>query len=151
MLNRSASLAMSTCIPKALPGKHDFKRHSPSILFLHTCDTAPCHILARRKWNWKGLRKRKKWPNWLTVKPKTWYRPSDGPTYLFCWRAAKLPHFSSDVVPPKNYDGGPLSIEKKATCGPLLECWLGYNFGSVYVQMYHDLWPMTFGSFYFKQ
>ena len=35
MLNRSASLAMSTSIPKALPGKLDIKRYSPSILYLH--------------------------------------------------------------------------------------------------------------------
>ena len=34
MLNRSASLAMSTCVLKALPGKLDIKRHSPSILYL---------------------------------------------------------------------------------------------------------------------
>ena len=34
MLNRSASLAMSTCILKALPGKLDNKRHSSSILYL---------------------------------------------------------------------------------------------------------------------
>ena len=34
MLNRSASLAMSTSILKALPGKHDIKRHSPSILYI---------------------------------------------------------------------------------------------------------------------
>ena len=34
MLNRSASLAMSTCVLKALPGKLDIKRHSPSILSL---------------------------------------------------------------------------------------------------------------------
>ena len=34
MLNRSASLAMSTCILKTLPGKLDIKRHSPSILYL---------------------------------------------------------------------------------------------------------------------
>ena len=34
MLNRSASLAMSTCVLKALPGKLDIKRHSPSILFV---------------------------------------------------------------------------------------------------------------------
>ena len=36
MLNRFASLAMSTCVLKALPGKLDIKRHSPSILYLHT-------------------------------------------------------------------------------------------------------------------
>ena len=34
MLNPSASLAMSTSVLKALPGKLDIKRHSPSILYL---------------------------------------------------------------------------------------------------------------------
>ena len=34
MLKRSASLAMSTSVLKALPGKLDIKRHSPSILYL---------------------------------------------------------------------------------------------------------------------
>ena len=34
MLNRSASLAMSICVLKALPGKRDIKRHSPSILYI---------------------------------------------------------------------------------------------------------------------
>ena len=34
MLNRSASLTMSTSILKALPGKPDIKRHSPSILYI---------------------------------------------------------------------------------------------------------------------
>ena len=34
MFNRSASLAMSTGVLKALPGKLDIKRHSPSILYL---------------------------------------------------------------------------------------------------------------------
>ena len=34
MFNRSASLAMSTSVLKALPGKLDIKRHSPSILYL---------------------------------------------------------------------------------------------------------------------
>ena len=34
MLNRSASLAMSTSFLKALPGKLDIKRHSPSILYI---------------------------------------------------------------------------------------------------------------------
>ena len=33
MLNRSASLAMSTSILKALPGKLENERHSPSILY----------------------------------------------------------------------------------------------------------------------
>ena len=32
-LNRSASLAMSTSILEALPGKLDIKRHTPSILY----------------------------------------------------------------------------------------------------------------------
>ena len=34
MLNRPASLAMSTSILKALPGKLDIIRHSPCILFI---------------------------------------------------------------------------------------------------------------------
>ena len=34
MLNRSASLAMSTSVLKYLPGILDIKRHSPSILYL---------------------------------------------------------------------------------------------------------------------
>ena len=34
MLNCSASLAMSTSILKALPGKLDIKSHSPSILYV---------------------------------------------------------------------------------------------------------------------
>ena len=34
MLNRSASLAMSTSVLKALPGKFDIKRHSPIILYV---------------------------------------------------------------------------------------------------------------------
>ena len=34
MLNRSARLAMSTSVLKALPGKLDIKRHSPIILYL---------------------------------------------------------------------------------------------------------------------
>ena len=34
MLNRWASLAMSTSILKALPSKLDIKRHSPTILYL---------------------------------------------------------------------------------------------------------------------
>ena len=33
MLNCSASLVMSTCVLKALPGKLNIKRHSPSILY----------------------------------------------------------------------------------------------------------------------
>ena len=34
MFNRSASLAMSTSVLEALPGKPDIKRHSPSILYI---------------------------------------------------------------------------------------------------------------------
>ena len=34
MLNRSASLAMSTSVLKALPGKLDIKRHSPCIFYI---------------------------------------------------------------------------------------------------------------------
>ena len=42
MLNRSASLAMSTSILNALPGKLDIKRQSPSILYL----TVNCKLTA---------------------------------------------------------------------------------------------------------
>ena len=38
MLNRSASLAMSTSILKALPDKLDIKRHSPIILYVYLFD-----------------------------------------------------------------------------------------------------------------
>ena len=37
MLNRSASLAMSTRVLKALPGKLDIERHSPNIFFFYFC------------------------------------------------------------------------------------------------------------------
>ena len=43
MLNRSASLAMSTCVLKALPGKLDIKRHSPSILYILVCEVWDKH------------------------------------------------------------------------------------------------------------
>ena len=42
MLNRSASLAMSTSVLKALPGKLDIKRHSPSILYILVLDIERC-------------------------------------------------------------------------------------------------------------
>ena len=47
MLNRSASLAMSTCVLKALPGKLDINRHSSSILYFsdlshHLCPYHKC-------------------------------------------------------------------------------------------------------------
>ena len=38
MLDCSASLAMYTSILKALPGKLDIKRHSPSILYMHVLE-----------------------------------------------------------------------------------------------------------------
>ena len=34
MLNRSGSLAMSTSVLRALPGKLDIKSHSPCIIYL---------------------------------------------------------------------------------------------------------------------
>ena len=46
MLNRSASLAMSTCVLKALPGKLDIKRHSPSILYIVYC-LAHCSMITK--------------------------------------------------------------------------------------------------------
>ena len=42
MLNRSASLAMSTSLLKALPVKLDIKRHSPSILYIHNSYLSQC-------------------------------------------------------------------------------------------------------------
>ena len=46
MLNRSASLAMSTCVLKALPGKLEIKRHSPSILYVpHVVQTILSQLL----------------------------------------------------------------------------------------------------------
>ena len=42
MLNRSASLAMSTSVLKALPGKLDIKRHSPSILYIQYMQFKRC-------------------------------------------------------------------------------------------------------------
>ena len=38
MLNRSASLEMSTSVLKALPGKLDFKRREPGILYIPVSD-----------------------------------------------------------------------------------------------------------------
>ena len=46
MLNRSASLAMSTSILKALPGKLDIKRHSPSILYIYVCSYVKLYMQA---------------------------------------------------------------------------------------------------------
>ena len=48
MLNRSASLAMSTSVLKALPGKLDIKRHSPSILYviIHWLHMDKCSIVS---------------------------------------------------------------------------------------------------------
>ena len=60
MLNRSASLAMSTSVLKALPGKLDIKRHSPCILYfcllwyhadsLHAWFIAVVSSLIVRRW-----------------------------------------------------------------------------------------------------
>ena len=46
MLNRLASLPMSTRVLKALPGKLDIKRHSPSCLYLFgiKCYTMACYL-----------------------------------------------------------------------------------------------------------
>ena len=45
MFNPSASLAMSTCVLKALPGKLDIKRHSPGILYIEGFTS--CHKLLK--------------------------------------------------------------------------------------------------------
>ena len=44
MSNRSASLAMSTSVPKALPRKLDIKRHSPSFLYKPSFNTFACKV-----------------------------------------------------------------------------------------------------------
>ena len=44
MLNCPASLTMSTCVLKALPGKLDVKRHSPSILYLSVASHINCIV-----------------------------------------------------------------------------------------------------------
>ena len=46
MLNRSASLVMSTCILKALPGKLDIKRHEPGILYLQSKEGSSSSVKA---------------------------------------------------------------------------------------------------------
>ena len=45
MLNRSASVAMSTSVLKALPGKLDIKRHSPSILYFNTVFSCSLNVI----------------------------------------------------------------------------------------------------------
>ena len=49
MLNHSASLMMSTSILKALPGKLDIKRHSPSILDIHFRDNKEIKALQAKQ------------------------------------------------------------------------------------------------------
>ena len=59
MLNRSGSIALSTSVLKALPGKLDIKRHSPSILYIwaskgdfgadHICSKACVDVFERSK------------------------------------------------------------------------------------------------------
>ena len=51
MLNRSASLAMSTSVLKALPGKLDIKRHSSSILYLTSHKVASRYQCSVAKWH----------------------------------------------------------------------------------------------------
>ena len=46
MLTRSASLAMSTSILKALPGQVDIKRHEPSILYSFVWNLITCNLLS---------------------------------------------------------------------------------------------------------
>ena len=52
MSNRSASLAMSTCVLKASPGKLDIIRHSPSILYFHL-KVMYYFVLSKKKTNKK--------------------------------------------------------------------------------------------------
>ena len=50
MLNRSASLAMSTSVLKALPGKLDIKRHTPSILYISSRDMRDANTIGADKY-----------------------------------------------------------------------------------------------------
>ena len=54
MLNRSAILAMTTSVLKALPGKLDIKRHSPSILYIFNSPMEKYVTLAMAKVKYKG-------------------------------------------------------------------------------------------------
>ena len=57
MLNRSASLAMSTSVLKALPGKLDIKRHSPSILYIyHECEGGIEFVPRTTDWHHEACR-----------------------------------------------------------------------------------------------
>ena len=51
MLNCLASLAMSTRVLKALPGKLDIKRHSPYILDLSGLNLTSSHLLPSMKFH----------------------------------------------------------------------------------------------------
>ena len=70
MLNWSTSLAMSTSVLKALPGKLDIKRHPPSslyfslILWIAHCEMWIANILHVSKINWiyKGQTTKLFWP-----------------------------------------------------------------------------------------
>ena len=57
MLNRSASLAMSTSVLKALPGKLDINRRSSSILYLSKAESKTTKLLISPddKWDRKQL------------------------------------------------------------------------------------------------
>ena len=60
MLNRSASLAISTSVLKALLGKLDIKPHSPSIIYLLSTDNLckqfgprPGDLILIQRWSLK--------------------------------------------------------------------------------------------------
>ena len=91
MLNRSASLGMSTSILKALPGKLDIKRHSPSILYLFAgsmCMVEPYPEGRGRVWRWRGRRQRGSRDSW------TWGRPPTSDTSI---RRCGIQQYSSMV------------------------------------------------------
>ena len=62
MLNCSASLAMSTSILKALPGKLDIKRHSPSILYF--ADNSELSVLKLWSFTIRALSQEKTYGLW---------------------------------------------------------------------------------------
>ena len=112
MLNRSASLAMSTSVLKALPGKLDIKRHSPSILYLLTTVPQPvasltvrflfiphhpASILINEGWEWRVLVSFKDYKDLICVSSRDRsFQPEEWP----CWlepRLAEVP--ISKVIP----------------------------------------------------
>ena len=81
MLNRLASLTMSTSVLKALPGKLDIKGHSPSILYFSECLAMSPSIL-------KAL------PGKLDIKRHS-------PSILYFWASLAMSKSALNALPSK--------------------------------------------------